>query len=73
MRDAVERGPDSVAGGQEIGELGNFCAPKALANIPLDANVFSDEPFGPNAAIRPFIDMNEAISEANRLWFALAV
>ena len=43
-----------------------------LADVPLDARVFNDEPFGPVAAIRKFQQLEEAITEANRLSFGLA-
>ncbi|HEX8887361.1 MAG TPA: NAD-dependent succinate-semialdehyde dehydrogenase, partial [Noviherbaspirillum sp.] len=71
-RDAVERGAAIVAGGERIGEVGNFYAPTILNDVPLDAKVFNEEPFGPMAAIRPFNTLEEAIAEANRLPFGLA-
>jgi succinate-semialdehyde dehydrogenase/glutarate-semialdehyde dehydrogenase len=71
-RDAVERGASIVAGGERIGEVGNFYAPTILNDVPLDAKVFNEEPFGPMAAIRPFNTLEEAIAEANRLPFGLA-
>lgn len=40
--------------------------------MPLDANVFNNEPFGPVAAIRSFDTLDEAIAGANRLPFGLA-
>jgi succinate-semialdehyde dehydrogenase / glutarate-semialdehyde dehydrogenase len=71
-RDAVERGATVLAGGERIGETGNFFQPTVLADVPQDARVFNDEPFGPMAAIRSFNTLDEAISEANRLAFGLA-
>lgn len=71
-RDAVERGASIVAGGERIGEVGNFFAPTILNDVPLEAKVFNEEPFGPMAAIRPFNTLDEAIAEANRLPFGLA-
>jgi succinate-semialdehyde dehydrogenase/glutarate-semialdehyde dehydrogenase len=71
-RDAVERGATLLAGGQRIGDAGNFWAPTILSDVPLDAKVFNDEPFGPMAAIRPFNTLADAIAEANRLPFGLA-
>ncbi|MBP0625399.1 NAD-dependent succinate-semialdehyde dehydrogenase [Cupriavidus consociatus] len=72
MRDAREKGANVLTGGTRIGEVGNFWAPTVLTNVPLDSKVFNEEPFGPIAAIRSFSDMEEAISEANRLSFGLA-
>lgn len=70
--DAVERGATLVAGGERIGEAGNFWQPTILANVPLEARVFNDEPFGPMAAVRTFGALDEAIAEANRLPYGLA-
>ena len=71
-RDAVERGATLLAGGERIGEAGNYWRPTVLADVPLDAKVLNDEPFGPMAAIRSFNTLDEAIAEANRLPFGLA-
>ena len=38
-----------------------------LTNVPLEADVFNNEPFGPVAAVRGFDTLEEAIAEANRL------
>ena len=70
--DALSRGATVVAGGQRIGEVGNFFAPTVLADVPLDAKVFNEEPFGPMAAVRGFNTLDEAIAESNRLPFGLA-
>jgi len=67
-----ESGGQLAAGGERIGSAGNFFAPTVLTDVPLDARVFNDEPFGPVAAIRGFNTMDEAIAEANRLSFGLA-
>ena len=71
-KDAVERGATLATGGERIGEAGNFWQPTILTDVPLDARVFNDEPFGPMAAVRSFKTLEEAISEANRLPFGLA-
>ncbi len=70
--DAVKRGVTVAAGGARIGAAGNFFAPTVLADVPLDAKVFNDEPFGPVAAVRGFNTLEEAIAEANRLPYGLA-
>jgi succinate-semialdehyde dehydrogenase/glutarate-semialdehyde dehydrogenase len=71
-QDAVQRGARVAAGGERIGQSGNFWAPTVLVDVPLEAKVFNDEPFGPMAAIRSFNTLDEAIAEANRLPFGLA-
>jgi succinate-semialdehyde dehydrogenase/glutarate-semialdehyde dehydrogenase len=72
LHDAISRGAQLVAGGKRLGDAGNFWAPTVLAEVPLDAKVVNDEPFGPVAAIRRFSQLDDAISEANRLPFGLA-
>jgi succinate-semialdehyde dehydrogenase/glutarate-semialdehyde dehydrogenase len=71
-KDAVARGATVAAGGQRIGDAGNFWEPTVLLDVPLEAKVFNDEPFGPMAAIRAFKTIDEAIAEANRLPYGLA-
>jgi succinate-semialdehyde dehydrogenase/glutarate-semialdehyde dehydrogenase len=71
-KDAIEKGATVLAGGERIGDAGNFWQPTVLADVPLEAKVFNDEPFGPMAAIRSFNTLDEAIAEANRLAFGLA-
>lgn len=72
VADARQRGARIAAGGERVGDAGNFFAPTVLADVPLDASVFNDEPFGPIAAIRGFDSLEDAIAEANRLPFGLA-
>ncbi|MDD0815807.1 NAD-dependent succinate-semialdehyde dehydrogenase [Curvibacter sp. HBC28] len=70
--DAVQKGATVATGGVRLGDVGNFYAPTVLTDVPLDAKVFNDEPFGPMAAIRTFNTLDEAIAESNRLPFGLA-
>jgi succinate-semialdehyde dehydrogenase/glutarate-semialdehyde dehydrogenase len=70
--DARAKGANVATGGQRVGTEGNFFAPTILADVPLNASVFNDEPFGPVAAIRGFSTLDEAIAESNRLPFGLA-
>ncbi len=71
-KDAIERGATVLAGGERIGDTGNFWQPTVLSDVPLQAKVFNDEPFGPLAAIRTVETVDEAIAEANRLPYGLA-
>ena len=71
-KDAVEQGASVIAGGERISDAGNFFAPTVLMDVPLNARVFNEEPFGPVAAIRTFTHLEQAISEANRLPYGLA-
>jgi succinate-semialdehyde dehydrogenase/glutarate-semialdehyde dehydrogenase len=70
--DAKQRGAEVVTGGARIGETGYFFAPTILNDVPLDADVFNNEPFGPIAAVRAVDTLDEAINEANRLQYGLA-
>jgi succinate-semialdehyde dehydrogenase / glutarate-semialdehyde dehydrogenase len=71
-QDAIQHGAKVAHGGERIGDNGNFWQPTILTDVPLQAKVFNDEPFGPMAAIRSFNTLDEAISEANRLPYGLA-
>jgi succinate-semialdehyde dehydrogenase/glutarate-semialdehyde dehydrogenase len=72
MEDAHAKGAKLMTGGEKVGGAGNFFAPTVLADVPLDADIFNNEPFGPVAAIRGFDTLDEAIREANRLPYGLA-
>jgi succinate-semialdehyde dehydrogenase/glutarate-semialdehyde dehydrogenase len=43
-----------------------------LTDVPTDAAIMNEEPFGPVAIINPFDGFDDAIAEANRLPFGLA-
>ena len=70
--DAVQRGGTVATGGRKIGDTGNFWAPTVLANVPLSADVFHQEPFGPLAVVHGFDTLEQALTEANRLPYGLA-
>ena len=72
VEDAAAKGAKVATGGARVGSEGNFFAPTVLADVPMDASVFNDEPFGPIAAVRSFDKLEDAIAEANRLPFGLA-
>ena len=72
VEDARAKGANVATGGQRVGTDGYFFAPTILSDVPLNASVFNDEPFGPIAAIRGFDTLDEAIAESNRLPFGLA-
>lgn len=72
VADAQQKGANLLVGGKTLGDCGNFYAPTVLADVPLDADVFNQEPFGPIIAMRSFDHLDEAIAEANRLPYGLA-
>ncbi len=71
VADAKAKGARLLAGG-ERGEGGFFFQPTLLADVPNEANIMNDEPFGPVAVSRPFDTFEEAIEQANRLPYGLA-
>jgi succinate-semialdehyde dehydrogenase/glutarate-semialdehyde dehydrogenase len=72
VADATARGAKLQTGGKRIGNKGFFFEPTVLTEVPLDAKVLNDEPFGPIAPISRFKDFDGAIAEANRLPYGLA-
>jgi succinate-semialdehyde dehydrogenase/glutarate-semialdehyde dehydrogenase len=70
--DAVKHGAEIRTGGNRIGNKGNFFEPTVLTNVPKEARVMNEEPFGPLAVIAPFGSFEEVVEEANRLPFGLA-
>ncbi len=71
IEDARAKGAKVLAGG-EPGEGGFFFQPTLLADVPNEAEIMNEEPFGPVAVSRPFDSFDEAIEQANRLPFGLA-
>lgn len=51
---------------------GFFYEPTVITDVPLQAEIMNDEPFGPVAALRSFATLDEAIEQANRLPLGLA-
>ena len=72
IQDAVERGGKLLTGGNRIGNRGNFFEPSVLVDVPAEARIMNEEPFGPVAIINRFATEDEAITEANRLPYGLA-
>lgn len=72
IADAVGRGASLRSGGKRIGNEGWFFQPTVLTDVPTEADIMNDEPFGPVVAINTFEDDDEAFAEANRLPFGLA-
>lgn len=70
--DATAKGARLLAGGERLGNRGYFYAPSVLADVPLDADIMNEEPFGPVALINSYPDEEAMVAEANRLPFGLA-
>jgi succinate-semialdehyde dehydrogenase / glutarate-semialdehyde dehydrogenase len=72
VSDAVGKGAKLRTGGSRAGNKGYFFQPTVLTDIPADARVLHEEPFGPLALMMRFATFDEAIAESNRLPYGLA-
>lgn len=72
VADAKAKGARILLGGERVPGPGLFWQPTILADVPHDAMVMHEEPFGPIAVALPFETLDEAIAEANRLPYGLA-
>lgn len=81
-RDAIEQMVDNaVSGGARVlsggvrprgMDRGYFYEPTWLTQLQPDASVLNDEPFGPIGTLTTFSTLDQVVTEANRLPFALA-
>jgi succinate-semialdehyde dehydrogenase/glutarate-semialdehyde dehydrogenase len=72
IEDAVGRGARIALGGEPLPGKGFFYPPTVLTDVPADAALLSEEPFGPVAPIAAFDDLDEALQIANSLPYGLA-
>ncbi|MXW72821.1 MAG: NAD-dependent succinate-semialdehyde dehydrogenase [Chromatiales bacterium] len=72
VEDAVAKGARLMTGGNRMGDRGYFFEPTVLANVPDDARVMQEEPFGPLAVVNPVASLDEGIRNANAVPFGLA-
>jgi succinate-semialdehyde dehydrogenase/glutarate-semialdehyde dehydrogenase len=74
VADAVARGAQILAGGAAPSDRnrGYFFEPTVLGNVPDDAMIMTEEPFGPVAPLTTFTDYDEVMARANSLPFGLA-
>lgn len=70
--DAIAKGAKLRLGGRRMQREGYFFEPTVFTDVPEDAALMNEEPFGPIAMINPFDDIEAAIAEANRLPVGLA-
>ena len=70
--DAVKKGAELRTGGGKHRDVGYFFQPTVLANVPDDADVMQEEPFGPLAMINPIASLEEGIEKANAVPYGLA-
>lgn len=74
VADAVSKGAGILAGGAPPSDQnrGYFFEPTVLGNVPDDAMIMTEEPFGPVAPLTTFTDYDEVMTRANSLPFGLA-
>ncbi|MGE0425556.1 MAG: NAD-dependent succinate-semialdehyde dehydrogenase [Reyranellaceae bacterium] len=70
--DAVAKGAKVRTGGKRQGNKGYFYEPTVLTDVPMNARIMNEEPFGPIAPIASFRDFDAVVAEANRLPWGLA-
>jgi succinate-semialdehyde dehydrogenase / glutarate-semialdehyde dehydrogenase len=70
--DAVKKGASVHIGGAAIPGMGNFWQPTILTDVPNNARIMNEEPFGPIAVTQRFSNFDDAVAEANRLPYGLA-
>ncbi|MDQ0615520.1 succinate-semialdehyde dehydrogenase/glutarate-semialdehyde dehydrogenase [Microbacterium sp. W4I4] len=74
VEDATSRGAIAVTGGQSLAEAhgGHFYAPTVLRDIPAEARILQEEPFGPVALLIPYDTLDDAVRIANDTEYGLA-
>jgi hypothetical protein len=72
VEEAVGRGAKVALGGEPTPGTGYFYPPTVLVDVPADAELLREEPFGPVAPIAAFDALDEALSIANALPYGLA-
>jgi len=72
VTDAQEKGAKVETGGKRIGNQGNFFEPTVLTDVPENARIMSEEPFGPVAVMLRFKETDDVLDRANKLPFGLA-
>ncbi|SMP24855.1 NAD-dependent succinate-semialdehyde dehydrogenase [Shimia sagamensis] len=72
VEDAVSKGAILRTGGARHGDVGYFFQPTVLTNVPPEAAIMQEEPFGPIAVLNPVANLDAAISAANAVPYGLA-
>ena len=72
LEDARSSGSRIATGGERLGNLGNFFAPTVLTDVPPEARIMREEPFGPVAPVSRFRDTDEVVARANALPYGLS-
>jgi succinate-semialdehyde dehydrogenase/glutarate-semialdehyde dehydrogenase len=72
IADAQDKGAKVQTGGKRIGNQGNFFEPTVLTDVPENARIMTEEPFGPVAVMLRFKETDDVLARANKLPYGLA-
>lgn len=72
VADAKAKGAVVKTGGERPANQGFFYKPTVLADVPAEARIMTEEPFGPLAPIVPFKSFDEVVERANGVDYGLA-
>ncbi|WP_019015297.1 NAD-dependent succinate-semialdehyde dehydrogenase [Elioraea tepidiphila] len=72
VSDAKAKGAVVKTGGERPANQGFFYKPTVLADVPAEARIMTEEPFGPLAPIVPFKSFDEVVERANGVDYGLA-
>lgn len=72
MLDSVSKGAKIKTGGVRKDNKGYFYDPTVLTDVPVNARIMNEEPFGPLVPISSFSNFDDVVEEANRLPYGLA-
>jgi len=71
LSDALKDGAQVAAGGQRVGERGYFLRPTILTDAHAGQAIVDEEQFGPVLPLIPYVDLADAIRQANDTHFGL--
>jgi succinate-semialdehyde dehydrogenase / glutarate-semialdehyde dehydrogenase len=72
LADAKKHSANFKTGGSRIPGTGYFWQPTVISDVPNEARIMNEEPFGPVAIINPFSNFDSVMQQANRLPYGLA-
>lgn len=72
VQDTIKAGARCLLGGELPDEAGSFYPVTLLVDVPRDAAAFTQETFGPVAALTPVKDADDAVALANATQYGLA-
>jgi succinate-semialdehyde dehydrogenase / glutarate-semialdehyde dehydrogenase len=72
VKNAQAGGAKVLTGGEALPGPGYFYPPTVLVNVPADAEMLHEEPFGPVAPVMGFRELDDAMELANSLPYGLA-